>query len=131
MSDGIPSLHDQAGGLGTVREQIAHASNEDVPQEACGFVLDTGAVVHCKNVDDAPWYRFTMDLADVRTWWSTGRVVGVWHSHPTGPAVPSEVDAERALYGVQTLIYSVEDEDLGTYRLEQGNLVLESMESPA
>lgn len=131
--------------LGTVREQIARAANIDAPKEACGFVLDSGGVAHCTNVDDAPWYRFRMDPMEAAAWWATGRVVAVWHSHPTGPAVPSQFDEEAALqtidffrahedaFGreVEHLIYSVEDEDLGYYAVVNGKLALTRMESPA
>lgn len=121
--------------LGTVREQIARASNVDAPKEACGFVLGSGGVVHCTNVDDAPWYRFRIDPDEASAWWATGKCVAMWHSHPTGPAVPSEDDVLQAqqVLGVPLLfmVYSVEDEDLATYRLEGGQFVLVSMESPA
>lgn len=119
----------------TVREQIAEAANRDAPKEACGFVLDSGEVVHCTNVDEAPWYRFRMDPVEVAAWWGTGRVVAVWHSHPTGPAVPSTDDEEIASHheeaGLDVLIYSVEDEDLGYYTVSGGKLVLTRMESPS
>lgn len=118
--------------LGTVREQIARAANTDVPKEACGFVLDSGGVVHCTNVDDAPWYRFRLDPLEAAAWWATGRVVAVWHSHPTGPAVPSEMDEEVATPDTDHMIYSVEDEDLVTYhKTHDGKLALVRMESPA
>lgn len=132
MDDAVWAGHPS---LGSVREQIARASNEDAPKEACGFVLDSGGVVHCTNVDDAPWYRFKIDPDEALAWWQTGRCIAMWHSHPTGPAAPSEDDIERAVAieaGLPLLfmVYSVEDEDLATYRVEGGSFVLVSMESP-
>lgn len=114
----------------TVRERIAEAANTDVPREACGFVLDDGEVVHCTNVSYTPWFRFKVDPAEAAEWWLTGRVVGVWHSHPTGPAVPSEEDEEDTEPGIDHLIYSVEDEDLAVYLVEDGRFGLVRMESP-
>lgn len=113
-----------------VREQIAEAANRDAPKEACGFVLTSGAVVWCTNVDDAPWYRFRIAPDEAEAWWKTGWVTAVWHSHPTGPAVPSEIDIEQAVGGIEFLVYSVEDEDLATYRVSDGALVLVGMEGP-
>lgn len=114
-----------------LREQIMEAALKDFPREACGFVLDTGAVVHCTNVDDAPYYRFRIDPDEAAHWWSTDRVVAVWHSHPDAPAVPSELDAEMAHEDLPFLIFSVPDEDLGWYVRDGGALRLLRMESPA
>lgn len=113
-----------------IRDQIAEAGNNAHPKEACGFILSTGHVVECLNVDEAPWYRFAIDPDEARAWWETGLVTGVWHSHPDAPAVPSEEDAEQAVESVETLVYSVTDEDLGTYRKSGGVLLLVKMESP-
>lgn len=119
--------------MSDVREQIMEAALRDAPAEACGFVLDSEAVVHCTNVAEAPWYSFVIDPEEARHWWGTGRVTAVWHSHPTGPAVPSAFDEEMAREGsraLRHLIFSVEDEDLAQYRISNGQLVLERIESP-
>lgn len=111
-------------------EAIQFAANAMAPMEACGFVLDTGLVVHCNNVDPAPYWRFLIDGQEAALWWATGRVVAVWHSHPEGPAVPSEPDEEQANPGVPFLVYSVEDEDLAEFVLVDGRLTLSRMMSP-
>lgn len=118
----------------TMRGIIAELANAEAPKEACGFILDDGSVVSVTNVDDAPWYRFRMDEAEAASWWGSGHVAAVWHSHPTGPAVPSEGDEEHALgmSGVLAhLIYSVEDEDLAAYAVRGDRLLLVDMMSPA
>jgi proteasome lid subunit RPN8/RPN11 len=114
------------------REQIAEAANNAFPKEACGFLLSTGHVVECRNVDDAPWYRFRMEEEEAAVWWRTGFVTAVWHSHPNDPAVPSEDDEMLAPHTLAFLIYSVTDEDLGTYCWDErsGRLVLVTMEGP-
>lgn len=125
----IPVVH-------PARQQIEEYALRAFPREACGFVLETGAVVDCTNTDDAPFYRYTIDPAEAQHWWNTGRVRGVWHSHPNDPAVPSEGDMQQwqgdtLLWPFDCLIYSVPDEDLGTYRADgSGRLALLRMESP-
>lgn len=118
-----------------MRQQIAELANAEAPKEACGFVLDGTMVVACTNVDDAPWYRFMISDEEARQWYGSGRVTGVWHSHPTGPAVPSPADEETAAAGnifLDHIIYSVEDEDLATYLIDaDGKLRLVEMLSPA
>lgn len=119
----------------SVREQIAESANRAFPKEACGFLVSGPrgvVVVECLNVDDAPWYRFRMDEDEAAMWWNTGLVRGVWHTHPADPAVPSDGDAEMAVQGVETLIYSVLDEDLASYVCDDvfGGLALVKMEGP-
>lgn len=118
-----------------MREQIAELANAEAPKEACGFVLDGTMVVACTNVDDAPWYRFKIGEEEARQWYGSGRVTGVWHSHPTGPALPSEADEEMAAAGsifLEHWIYSVEDEDLAVYIVDANErLQLVEMASPA
>lgn len=120
--------------IGTVREQIQALALGTNPAEACGFVLDSGGVVAVKNIAEAPWYSFVMDPLEVAGWLSTGRCVATWHSHPTGPAAPSDFDLDQAPVLAELamlfMVYSVEEEDLATFRIEDGTFTLLSVESP-
>lgn len=74
------------------------------PAEACGLVAfdaDGGLrmVYACTNAESSP-YRFTVEPrehlmasrhAEAMGW----EVAGVFHSHPAGPALPSQTDVER------------------------------------
>ena len=110
-----------------MKQAIADAANVSFPEEACGFLLESGTVVVCPNgaEDRVNSFRIPADVADY--WWQTGTVVGVWHSHCFDPAVPSEADEELAVAGIKTLIYSVPDEDLMVYVLLDGKLQLQEM----
>lgn len=113
----------------SVRDQIARLSNASFPEEACGLVLADGGVVALANVAEDPVNNFSVDPVGLAAWWETGQVTGVWHSHPMAPAVPSEEDESGFnLRDWDFLIYSVCDEDLGWYRLEDGRLQLTRME---
>lgn len=103
-----------------MKDAIAAAANATFPEEACGFLLESGTVVVCHNSaeDRVNSFRIPPDVADY--WWQTGTVVGVWHSHCFDPAVPSEADEALAVVGIKTLIYSVPDEDLMVYELDSG-----------
>lgn len=109
-----------------VRDIIILSANTQFPREACGFILNSEqAVVTCTNVAEDPYSSFRIGPAEAERWWSTGQVVGVWHSHSGGPAVPSEKDEELAVPGIESWIYSVPDEDLAVYLPdEQGRLQL-------
>lgn len=74
------------------------------PAEACGLLaFDADGrlrmVYPCTNGDASP-HRFTVDprehlmasrSAEARSW----EIAGLFHSHPSGPAVPSATDVER------------------------------------
>lgn len=93
-------------------EILAHAEAGG-EQEVCGILAgerreggDAARVetVHrATNVADHPKTRYRIDpeeqLAIIESTEDAGReVVGFYHSHPTGPPVPSETDAERAAW---------------------------------
>lgn len=85
---------------------IAHAAAE-APREACGLIVGDGSrvmeIIPVKNVADDPHKRYRMDpaaLADYLPRLDAGRLtlIGFYHSHPTGQAVPSETDIREAAY---------------------------------
>ena len=78
------------------------ASSRD---EVCGLLLgDVGRIARvrpCANVSDMPARRFELDPAALIAAWREGRgggprVIGHYHSHPTGDARPSAADAAEA-----------------------------------
>ncbi len=91
---------------------LAHAEAGG-DEEVCGVLAgergesgDTSrveAVHRAENVADSPRTRYRIDpeeqLAIIEAIEGSGReVVGFYHSHPRGPPVPSETDAERAAW---------------------------------
>ncbi len=88
-----------------VREMIAHAQST-LPNEACGLLGGrTGrvqAVYPGANAERSP-VRYRMDpqeqLRAMDAIELAGRdVVGIFHSHPQGPPVPSPTDLAQAYY---------------------------------
>jgi len=86
-------------------EMIDHA-REEAPVEACGILAGKeGRVVEvhrARNADCSPTsyrldpeeqYRIFVDIEDKGL-----DIVGIYHSHPASPAVPSSVDLEQAYY---------------------------------
>lgn len=112
-----------------IRAAIVAEATARFPQEACGFILDTGTIVVAENVAHDPQQNFLIDHATADMWWPTGKVTGVWHSHCFDPAIPSEADQEHAQPGLECWIYSVMDEQLGIYKPDrQGQLQMVAME---
>ena len=87
---------------------IAHA-RRDAPRECCGLLAGQGRKIELaiplRNVDKRPRVRFTIDPAEhiavrraLRTLAPKLQIVGVYHSHPHGPAKPSPSDIAESYY---------------------------------
>ena len=80
--------------------------------------------------------RFEIDPLDLLAAEKNAReeglaVVGVWHSHPGRPAIPSTTDLESAWEGLSYLIVSVEPDgpdELRSWRLSDAGFREEAVE---
>ena len=81
---------------------VAHAV-EDLPNECCGLLIGSAAIVEdaarARNVKRSRT-RFQVEPADhfaaIRRARAAGlEVIGAYHSHPSGPSGPSETDRVR------------------------------------
>lgn len=87
-------------------EQIISHAVAGYPEEVCGLVSGkdgVAMVVHPgRNVAAAPRTTFELDpetLTKQIDFEEAGlELVAIYHSHPHGPAFPSETDVERAAY---------------------------------
>lgn len=83
---------------------IQQASADAAPLEACGLLFGSDGVERASveaNVADDPTRRFEIDpaalIAALKAERTGGdRVIGYWHSHPSGDATPSATDAAMA-----------------------------------
>ncbi len=109
-------------------ERLARFARERYPEEACGVLLsgpDPGdrdgpgarvrveEVVECANAASERRRRYEIAPRDLFALHKRCRgegleIVGYWHSHPTGSAVPSEEDRIHAFPGVSFLVVPVE-----------------------
>ena len=110
------------------RALVEHAAAEE-PNEACGLVLLRGGVaeryVAGRNAAASP-YRFELELDDPEVWFAEddGYELAVFHSHISAPARPSRTDVENiGLWaGKPYLIYSIRQDDLAAFRIEDGQI---------
>jgi proteasome lid subunit RPN8/RPN11 len=93
--------------LAARRAMIAHARTAH-PRECCGLLVgwrrEVRFVVPVRNVAASPT-RFRLDdrahlelRRVLRSWQPRLEIVGVYHSHPAGPAWPSATDVTEAHY---------------------------------
>ncbi len=107
---------------------VAHAQRE-APSEACGLVLlrDGRAERYepGRNAAASP-YRFELEFDDPQIWFveDDGYELAVFHSHVSAPARPSRTDVENiGLWtGRPYLVYSIQDDDLAAFRIEDGQI---------
>jgi proteasome lid subunit RPN8/RPN11 len=107
---------------------VAHAERE-APNEACGLVLLRGGQAERyepgRNTAASP-YRFELEFDDPEIWYAEdeGYELAVFHSHLAAPARPSRTDVENiGLWaGKPYLVYSVRNDDLAAFRIEDGQI---------
>ncbi len=118
----------------TARSVIYEHSLAAYPREACGLLLGSNRramrAVSCRNMAAEP-DRFELHpedflAAELEAETVNLEVVGVWHSHPDQPAVPSERDRENAYPAwihVICRVDATEDTSLRAWHLDQGRFV--------
>jgi proteasome lid subunit RPN8/RPN11 len=93
------------------------------PEEACGILAGQGAVVRqvyfVENIRHSP-VAYEMDgpeqvrvMLEIET--RNLELVGIFHSHPHGPPIPSATDIELAYYPEAVYVICVPD-DQGTWQ---------------
>ena len=93
----------------SVRDAMVAHARRDAPRECCGLLIGRGRrvdlAVPMANVARRGRTRFQVDPAEhiavrrvLRQVAPTLQIVGLYHSHPDGPAVPSARDVAEAHY---------------------------------
>ena len=128
-----------------MQRQLSGWVEDEYPVEACGLLLgrtseqgrDVVSAAHARNIEaerKRDRYRLAPEdwMAADREARSQGlEIIGIWHSHPDHPAVPSQTDLEAAWEGYAYLILSVTAEgvtDVRSWQLAQGRFEEESIE---
>lgn len=71
---------------GEAKREIVRLSNEALPNEACGFIVD-GKVVACNNAHESPSSNFRITAEEYAKAEKLGTIEAVFHSH--GPGYPA------------------------------------------
>ena len=116
-----------------VAEILAHAQ-DGYPEEVCGIIAGKGcqavALHRGRNVSTTPHtsYELDLDTLAMQIDFEAGglELVGIYHSHPNGPELPSVTDIARAYYpDAVYIICSLADREnpsvLG-FRITEGKL---------
>ncbi|MDR0875435.1 MAG: M67 family metallopeptidase [Clostridiales Family XIII bacterium] len=120
-----------------VQDRINAEGERDYPNETCGFLLgrierndvresdDIIPVVNARETEEA-YHRFVIlpqDFlkAEHEALAKNKNIIGIYHSHPDHPPIPSDYDLEHGLPFYSYLILSVKDgkaDKLTSWRLE-------------
>jgi desampylase len=98
------------------------------PEECVGALLRDGTVRALTNVASDPRRGFLVSAKETLWLLSGSEVLGYYHSHPDGSALPSREDAANASEGLITLIISVMNGVASpprAFRFAEGNFVEE------
>jgi proteasome lid subunit RPN8/RPN11 len=114
---------------GDVRAQVVAHAQDEAPNEACGLVLiregRADRYERGRNAASSP-YRFELEFDDPEIWFAEddGYELAVFHSHISAPARPSRTDVENiGLWaGKPYLVYSLRDDDLAAFVIEDGQI---------
>jgi len=120
-----------------VRTALAEHAAAEAPNEACGLlVLRDGKAERYeagRNAAGSP-YRFELEI-DPELWFleDDGYELAVVHSHPASPPRPSRTDVENIglWQGKPYLIYSLRDDDLAAWTIQDGQIAPLELVSPA
>jgi proteasome lid subunit RPN8/RPN11 len=113
-------------------EQTLSHLRAALPREGVGLWLGrAGRVLQVwplPNVHLRPWERYQAEpqslLEAVRYSERAGlELVAIFHSHPNGPAQPSETDRAQAFWRVPYVIFDMRSEHLRAFWLPQGEEV--------
>jgi [CysO sulfur-carrier protein]-S-L-cysteine hydrolase len=113
-----------------VRAALVAHSQQEAPNEACGLVLLRAGRAERyeagRNAAASP-YRFELEFDDPEIWYAEdeGYELAVFHSHVSAAARPSRTDVENiGLWaGKPYLIYSLHNDDLAAFWIEDGEIV--------
>jgi proteasome lid subunit RPN8/RPN11 len=119
-------------GEGITRALEAYA-RQSAPNECCGFLAGQGnhvlTLYPLTNVAGRPTTEYLADALDVFAAFKAmrakdERLLGIYHSHPSSEASPSEVDIERAYYSdAAYFIISLQPRlELRAYRIVSGQV---------
>ena len=79
----------------TWKDQAIKHAEECMPKESCGLLaIIKGGKTYwpCKNIAESGFEYFVIDPDDWAECEDTGEIIGVVHSHPKDPAIPSDND---------------------------------------
>ena len=110
------------------RRALEDHAREELPNESCGLlILQDGVAIRYepgRNAAASP-YRFELEV-DPELWFleDEGYELAAFHSHPSSPPRPSRTDVENiGLWeGRPYLIYSLRDDALGAFRIEDSRI---------
>ena len=129
-----------------LRQQVVDRAAQAYPAEACGLLIGRASRERVEVVRIAPARnraarhdRYDLDpedflAADLAARTDSLEIVGIWHSHPDHPAVPSSTDLDRAWHGFSYLILAInrgEEAELRSWRLVDERFCEELLEGGA
>ncbi|AHN84023.1 tail protein [Mycobacterium phage Hawkeye] len=74
---------------------LVNMCNRSPQAEICGFITSDFAILPVSNVSDDPSNEFVMDQAEMMRALFQSKIIGTYHSHPSGRPWPSTYDTNH------------------------------------
>jgi len=102
-----------------ITEQLVMHAKLGAPYEICGFIVLLGPsglfgnahrhwICAIRNVHKEPEHHWEMDPGEQVKAFAEHEVIGVYHSHPTGPPQPSAADRKFADHRLRQFIVTTD-----------------------
>lgn len=92
-------------------------AQKNAPHESCGFVFEDFTIYPCKNMAPDPRNYFLINPDDFDSAKAIKKVIGVYHSHPFGAAIHSELDKKNSEDTfMDSYLYSLEEDKVSVYK---------------
>ena len=119
-----------------VRAQLVAHAREEAPNEACGLIAFRDGVAErylpADNATPSP-YAFELRPRDPEDFFleDEGYELAVFHSHFSSPPRPSRTDVENVglWAGQPYVIYSLEQDELAAWRIDDGRIAPVALDS--
>ena len=71
---------------------LLRVASESPTVEVCGLITAGGTVLPMRNMEEDPVHGFKMDYDDLMKAMNSHTITGLYHSHPSGDRLPSNLD---------------------------------------
>jgi proteasome lid subunit RPN8/RPN11 len=98
-----------------IKDFIKKEAQKVYPNECCGFILDNGNTISCKNISSTPEKSFIIGHGDINKY-GLKHIIGVYHSHKDYPEFSIADIAFSEKLNKICILYIVDSDNFKEYK---------------